>query len=359
MRVLFVIPHPIEGPSSRFRVYQFLPYLRTHEVEVTVRPFMSSRLTPVVYQPGRLAGKALITAWGTLKRAGDALAATRYDLVYVLREAFPFGPPLFERLLDAAAGRLVFDFDDSIWMPSLAYSNPLDRLRDFGKPAKVIGLARHIVVGSEYLRRYALRFALQPERVTVIPTVVDTATYRPAARVAQRARIIIGWIGTARGSSYLRELVGVMTQLAQGGRKLAFKFVGAEPFDTAGLAVEFKPWRLEDEVADLQSFDIGIMPLTYDEETRGKCGFKLIQYMAVGIPVVCSPVGANLDIVEEGGNGFFARTPQEWLARLQLLIENDDMRVHFGARGRELAEARFSLAAMAPRLLAVLREAAA
>jgi len=359
MRVLFVTPHPIEGPSSRFRVYQFLPYLRAHGVEATVRPFLSSRLTPIIYQQGRFGLKVCVTLWGTALRVFDILAARNYDVAYVLREAFPFGPPLFERALEAAAGRLAFDFDDAIYIPSLAYRNPLDRLRDFGKPAKVIQMASRVIVGSHYLRDYAVRFTDAPERITVIPTVVDTNEYRPPLRRSDGTTCVIGWIGTPRGSSYLRDLIDVIADLAQAHPQVAFKFVGAEPFDVRSLPVTFKAWRLEEEVSDLQSFDIGIMPLTDDEETRGKCGFKLIQYMSVGIPVVCSPVGANVSIVDDGASGYFASTPTEWLASLNRLIRDSGLRRRLGQRGRELVESRYSLAAAAPRLLMVLREAAA
>ena len=357
MRVLFITPHPVEGPSSRFRVYQFLDYLRDQGVEATVRPFLSSGIAPLVYGQGHAGLKLGVTLWSAARRVCDVLAACRYDLVYVLREAFPFGPPLFERALKTSGGRLVFDFDDSIYQPSLAYRNPLDRLRDFGKPAKVIRMASRIVVGSHYLRDYAMRFTDSPERVTVIPTVVDTEEYRPPLSRNKGEACVIGWIGTPRGSSYLREQLGVIGKLAQAYPSVTFRFVGAAPFDAKSLPVTFKVWRLEEEVADLQSFDIGIMPLSDDEETRGKCGFKLIQYMSVGIPVVCSPVGANLAIVEDGASGYFARTPSEWVAHLSRLIEEPQLRSRLGQRGRELATSRFSRAVAAPRLLEVLREA--
>jgi glycosyltransferase involved in cell wall biosynthesis len=359
MRVLFIAPHPIEGPSSRFRVYQFLQYLREHGVDATVRPFVSSRLVSAVYDSGRIGLKAWITAWGAARRAIDTIAAMHYEVVYVLREAFPFGPPFFERALQFAAGRLVYDFDDAIYMPSLAYPNPLDHLRDFGKPAKVIRTAARVIAGNDHLREYALRFSDTPERVSVIPTVVNTDEYRPPAHRRDGRTCVVGWIGTPRGSLYLRPLSGVMAELVRTCPHVSFKFVGAEPFDVRPLPVTFKTWRLEDEVADLQSFDIGIMPLTDDEETRGKCGFKLIQYMSVGIPVVCSPVGANLAIVEEGANGLFAATPAQWFTALERLSGDPEWRTQLGERGRELAEKRFSVAAVAPRLLAVLREATA
>ena len=185
LRVLFIVPHPIEGPSSRFRVYQFVDYLQANGVDATVRPFLSSRLTSVIYRPGALAAKVQATLWGAACRVADISAAFRYDVVYVLREAFPFGPPWVERALRGATGKLIFDFDDAIYMPSLAYHNPLDRFRDFDKPRKLIAMASRVVVGSEHLRDYALRFARSPEHVAVVPTVVDTTVYCP--RPARKA----------------------------------------------------------------------------------------------------------------------------------------------------------------------------
>lgn len=358
LSVLFVVPQPIEGPSSRFRVYQFVDYLAANGVDATVRPFLSSRLTPVVYRPGALAAKVGVTLWGGARRLADIAAAARCDVVYVLREAFPFGPPWLERALRGAAGKLVYDFDDAIYMPSIAFPNPLDRLRDFDKPRKLIAMASRVIVGSEHLRDYAARFAREPERVDVVPTVVDTGVYRPRPSRQASPGVTVGWIGTPRGSSYLHALVEVMRALASEFPEVAFRFVGAEPFDPRGLPIAFKPWRLEDEVQDLQSFDIGIMPLTDDEETRGKCGFKLVQYMSVAIPVVCSPVGANRAIVEPGASGYFATTPDEWLASLRRLVGDAALRERLGRRGRELAEARYSRQAVAPRLLAILQEAA-
>lgn len=362
LRVLFVVPHPIEGPSSRFRVYQFLDDLRAAGARAEISPFLTSAQVQVIYRPGALAGKVKALLWGALRRLGDIVRAGRFDVVYVLREAFPFGPPWVEQALRVCAGRLVFDFDDAIYMPSLAHHNPLDRWRDFDKPRTLIRMAAHVVVGSEYLRRYALRHARAEGQVTVLPTVVDTEVYRPrpAATVpgAGFAKLSVGWIGTPRGSAYLRDLLDVVAALAASAPGLSFCFIGAEPFDTRGLPIRFADWRLQHEVSDLQSFDIGIMPLTDDEETRGKCGFKLIQYMAVGIPVVCSPVGANRDIVLSGETGFFADTSAEWVAALQRLAHDPALRARLGRRGRERVEQCYSRRAVAPRLLAVLNEAA-
>lgn len=355
MRVLFILPYPIEGPSSRFRVYQFLPYLEARGISCTVRPFLPSSLIGHLYSEGALARKVMSTARGLYGRLEDTLDARRHDLVFVLREAFALGPPLLESLLAKRAGRLVFDFDDAIYTGSLAYDNPIDRLRDFGKPAKLIAMADRVIAGSPHLARYAERFA-DPGRICVLPTVVDPMVYQPGP-AREHGTITIGWIGTPRGSGYLRDLLPVFSSVAQERPQVRFVFVGAEPFEPGPVPIRFKRWALAEEVSDLQNFDIGIMPLTDDEETRGKCGFKLIQYMSVGVAPVCSPVGANRGIVEDGVTGLFAENSADWRTHLLRLVDDLELRRRFGAAGRARVIAEFSLASVAPRLLRVLEEA--
>lgn len=356
MRVLFLTPHPIEGPSSRFRIYQYLPYLEAHGITAVVRPFLSSSRARHIYQPSSVGRKVAVTAAATLARMADIPRAHRFDIAYVLREAFPFGPPWFERGLRALAGRLVFDFDDAIWQPSIIFENPLDRLRDWNKPAKIIRLADHVVVGSQVLADYACQFAPDPSRVSVIPTVVDPRRYRPAPPTVRRD-VTIGWIGTPRNTGYLRDLLPVFKELNRGDPLIRFVLVGAEPFDCGALPVTFKSWELAEEIADIQHFDIGVMPLRDDEHTRGKCGFKLIQYMSCGVPVVCSPIGANRDIVDHGRSGFFADTLTDWVGRLAELARDPQLRRRMGQNGRSRVFQNYSLQVMAPQLLSVLHVA--
>lgn len=353
-RVLFVLPHPVEGPSSRFRVYQFLPYLQAHGVEAVVRPLLDSRRAALVYEPGRLPAKVSLTLAAAWDRMRDVARASRFDVAYVLREAFPFGPPVIERALRRRVGRLIFDFDDAIYHRSLAYANPLDRLRDFSKVGATIALADHVVVGSRHLRDYALGFTT-PESVTVLPTVVDTQRFTPGPPRPPGGPITVGWIGTPRGSGYLEALRGAMVRVVARHGHVRFVFVGAAPFDPQGLPITFRPWRLADEIDDIRGFDIGIMPLSDDEETRGKCGFKLIEYMSLGIPTVSSPVGANREICVAGLTGLFARTQDEWVEALCRLADDPALRARLAAGGRQRSVAEFSLASVAPRLLCILR----
>lgn len=354
IRVLFVVPHPIEGPSPRFRVYQFLPYLREHGVAAEVRPFFTSREAQVIYNARGVAPKLAYTLAASARRLGDLVRASRYDIVYVLREAFPFGPEIIELALTAASGRLVLDFDDAIWLPSISYPNPLDGLRHWSKPIRLMRRAHAVVAGSDYLADFARSQVERPDRVHVVPTAVDTDCYCPLTKPAS-PRVTVGWVGTPRGSTYLlKPLLPVVEALAERYSSVDWLFVGAEPFPVGNLPVRFKTWALDQAISDIQSFDIGIMPLTDDPETRGKCGFKLVQYMSCGIPCVCSPVGANRTIVEEGIQGFFATDPAAWYGRLEHLIQDEGARRRMGEMGRARACTRFSLAVQAPRLRAIL-----
>jgi glycosyltransferase involved in cell wall biosynthesis len=353
MRVLMILPHPIDGPSSRFRAYQFLPFLEASGIDVTVRPFLSSKLMPQLYTSASITKKLVFSAYGAMQRIADTFRAVRYDVVYVLREAFPFGPPVLEGLLSAAAGRLVFDFDDAIYTKSLAYDNPLDRLRDWNKTGKIIKKANKVIAGSAYLAQYALRYN-SAENIHVLPTVVDPGVYVPDAGRANRPGVTVGWIGTPRGSAYLKDLIPAFRRLSATRSDVKFVFVGAKPFDPEGLPIEFRTWSLDRESAEVGSFDIGIMPLTDDEETRGKCGFKLIQYMSAEVAPVCSPVGANLHIVRDGVTGLFARSTDDWADAIIMLADRADVRRRMGEAGRDTVIERFSLVYAAPRFRDIL-----
>ena len=353
--VLFIAPHPIEGPSTRFRIHQFLPALDEAGIAHEVRPFLSSRLAPVAYRQGSIGAKLAVTFWGSLQRLVDVVRAGRHDLVYVLREAFPIGPPVFERLFEAVSGRIAFDFDDAIYHRYMTHENPLDRFRDWDRPAKVIARAARTVVGSEILAAYARAHAPQPERVVVIPTVVDTTVFMPAPRRPDGA-IVIGWIGTPRNTPYIRRVWPALVQVARQDRRVRYVLVGAEPFDVGNVAVEFRRWTLAGEVGDVQGFDIGIMPLPDDHQTRGKCGFKLIEYMACGLPAVASPVGANNDVLVHGQTGLLVETERSWVDALLHLAADTDLRRRMGEAGRERAVLAFSLAAMAPRFVHTIKQ---
>ena len=357
LKILFIAPHPIEGPSTRFRICQYFPALDAAGIDYELRPFLSSRLAPVAYEKGALAGKLGVTAWSTLKRCGDVVRASRADLVYVLREAYPFGPEVFERLMEAASGRLAFDFDDLIWANATNYENPLDRLRDWNRPARVMARAQRIVAGSDYLADYARRHASDPSRVLVLPTVVDTERFRPRPRDSD-GTVVFGWIGTPRNTSYLQAVWPALAEAAMADRRIRYLFVGAQAFETGDVPVEFRPWAMDREIRDIQDFDVGIMPLPEDEQSRGKCGFKLIEYMACGLASIATPIGANTAILTDGETGLWAHDDGEWTDAIRRLASEPATRAEMSRAARLRAVRHYSLAMMAPRFVDVVRAAA-
>jgi glycosyltransferase involved in cell wall biosynthesis len=210
-----------------------------------------------------------------------------------------------------------------------------------------------ITVGNQFLRE-EVRKVNRRKEVVLIPTCVDTRLYPKKKRVSDSPEFTLGWIGTKGNLPYLRKLEPVFKTLSQQFSHVKLKIVSDDFYDSPSLPVIKKPWRLEDENEDLISFDVGLMPLGDDLWSRGKCGLKIIQYLSVGVPVVCTPVGINRDIVQDGRNGFWATTPEEWVNRLTQLLQDPELRQKMGDFGIETVEKGYSLAVTSNKFLKVL-----
>jgi len=273
--------------------------------------------------------------------------------VYVFREAALFGPSIFERVVHRLKVPLVFDFDDAIF---LRYRSPangwLSLLKAPGKTRTICRLASHVIVGNKYLAEYARTFN---RNVTIVPTTIDTDAYRVGA-VRETAVPVIGWTGSYSTVQHLDLLRRVLSELA---RRAPFRLrvIGPSDYRLDGVGVEVLPWRSDTETQDLAEADIGIMPLPDDPWSRGKCACKALQYMGLGIPAVCSPVGINSDLIRDGENGFLANTPEEWITKLTLLLQSTRLRQKLGLAGRKTVEDRFSANSQVPRVHAVFRSA--
>ena len=269
-----------------------------------------------------------------------------------LRETALLGPPS-SRCLCALGVPLIFDDDDGLSSVKLRSSNGyLSYLKFPGKTRTICRLAAHVMAGNEYLADYARAVN---ERVTVIPTTVDTEKYTVEPK-ADSDPPIIGWTGSYSTVQHLRTLAGALRRLSERER-FRLRVIGAEGVSLDGLEgveVEVLPWRSETEVADLRPLDVGIMPLPEDRWSRGKCGMKALQYMGLAIPTVCSPVGVNSDIIRDGENGFLAATEDEWVEKLARLLRSPELRARLGRAGRETIEARYSAAVQAPRVLQII-----
>jgi glycosyltransferase involved in cell wall biosynthesis len=357
VKVAAWVPQPTDtNPGQRYRIEQWAPHLAREGIELTFLPFGDPGLLRVLHRPGGAPAKALGVLRGLGRRARDAARARAWDLVYVFRETALFGPAVAERVLSARGVPYVFDFDDAVWVRYVSPANArLAYLRFPGKTATTCRLAAHVMAGNEYLREYAQR---HNPHVSIVPTTIDTDRYRPSDHGAQGQQPVIGWTGSYSTGAYLGMLRDVLARLA---RRRSFKFVvvGATGFAADGVRVEHRPWRSATEVEDLADVDIGVMPLPDAEWERGKCGLKALQYMALGVPPVVSPVGVNTQIVTHGKNGLLAATDAEWEQGLERLLDDPALRLRLGQAARRTVEESYSAAVVAPRVAAIFREAAA
>jgi glycosyltransferase involved in cell wall biosynthesis len=347
MHILAIVPSVYDtNPSQRFRIEQWEPLLRERGVEITFKPFESKELNSILYKPGRMAEKLKLVGEALKRRASDVRSARGYDAVYLLREAALLGPPVFEWTLARKGVPYVFDFDDAVFVPYVSPSNGyLSYLKFPGKTRAICRTAAHVMAGNEYLADYARAVN---ERVTIIPTTIDTEKYTVEPR-AENEVPVIGWSGSYSTAQHLATLNTALRKLAERER-FRLRVIGAPDFKIEGVDVEAIPWRAATEVEDLRPFDIGIMPLPDDQWSKGKCGLKALQYMALGVPTVCSPVGVNSEIIRDGESGLLASTDDEWVEKLSGLLRSPGERARLGRAGRATVEARYSAAVQAPRV---------
>lgn len=353
LSVLALVPYPLgTTPSQRFRLEQWAPLLeRDHAIRVEWAPFADHRLASLLTRPGHLAAKSGRMVLAGLGRIPVLARARRHDLVLVHRAALLVGPAWLERLLAWSGRPFVFDFDDAIWLRHTSGANPLfDRLKFPGKTAALCRLASLVVAGSEHLAAYARG---HNERVAVVPTSIDISAYVVRPR-PPRARVVVGWTGSATSLTHLEAFAGVLRTIVA-RRPVEVRVLSTREPVLPGVPVVFRHWTPENEIEEIGAFDIGIKPLPDDEWAWGKCPMKELQYMALGVPAVCSAVGGTREAVRNGENGFQVRSLDEWIARLTQLVDDPALRARLGAEGRRTVEERYSAPASAAVLARALR----
>ncbi|HEV2903533.1 MAG TPA: glycosyltransferase family 4 protein, partial [Pyrinomonadaceae bacterium] len=353
MRVLAIVPSIYDtAPGQRFRIEQWEPLLRERGMEIVYAPFESEQLHSVVHQGGRVTWKVGLVADAFARRFTMLNSLGQYDVCYLFREAALLGPPLLERLL-ARKIPIVFDFDDAIFVSYRSPSNGfLSYLKFAGKAKTICRISSHVMVGNPYLAEYAKQYN---QNVTVVPTTIDTEKYVGESRSNSSPVPVIGWTGSFSTVQHLDTLRGALQKLAQTER-FRLRVIGTPRYELKGVEVEAMPWRSETEIEDLRPIDIGIMPLPDDLWSKGKCGLKALQFMALGIPVICSPVGVNTVIIQDGQNGFVPATEAEWIERLLELLRSSELRNRIGQAGRATVEQTYSAKAQAPRVYEIFRD---
>ena len=354
MRILFLIPYPPgRAPSQRFRFEQYLAILTAHGYQYRLAPFLSEATWRILYQPGLARQKAFGILGGFGRRVGHVLAATAYDFVFVHREAAPLGPPLFEWILaKVLRKRLIYDFDDAIWLANTSEANRIAAgLKFHHKVASICRWAYKNSCGNAYLAAYARQF--NPS-VVINPTTIDTVHLHNQVRdQLAPGPLVIGWTGTHSTLKYLLPLVPVLARLEAEGLDFEFRVISNQPpvFDQELRSLRFVPWQKPTEIADLLTFHVGLMPLEDDLWAQGKCAFKALQYMALGIPALVSLVGMNTEVVQDDYNGYICREPEEWYQRLRQLLTNAEHRKTLGHAARATIEQRYSVRANTPTFL--------
>lgn len=355
MNIHFLVPHPKdEAPGQRLKFEQYYERFERDGHVVTHDAFYSPALYRRLAQPG-VPGKLLGLMAACLKRLSCLWTAWRSDVVYLFLEAVPAGPPILEWIIMRVLRRpLVYDIDDLIYLKKPGSRDPFPTL--FNRKKKVEYLmanARHVIVCTPHLEKEARRLN---DHVTRISSTIQTATYTPKVTY-HVPRVTLGWSGSFSTAPYLHLLDRVLGEL-QRRYRVAIRVIGDASFTIPGLEVDALPWRLESEVQDLLCIDIGLYPLPREEWVLGKSGLKALQYMGLGIPTVMAPIGANLEIVEHGRNGFFADSEEEWLTVLSSLIQDAVLRERIGKAGRVTVETRYSVEANWPLYRDAVRQAA-
>lgn len=341
-KILFIAAHRLNrSPSQRFRFEQYFSFLEKNGFQCTLSPLLDEEDDRTFYSEGNFLGKAWIVLSSFLKRKKDIARALEHDIIFIQREAYMAGGAFFERRLKRTGKKIIFDFDDAIWLPNISDSNRRFTWMKYpSKTSEIIALADAVIAGNHFLEDYAKK---HNTRVHCIPTTIDT-DYHRRKNTARPAPLCIGWTGSHTTIQHFNRAIPFLNALKKKyGARVCFKVIGDVFYSNGQLNITGEKWGLENEIGQLSEIDIGIMPLPDDEWAKGKCGLKGLQYMAMGIPCVMSPVGANSEIISDGVNGFLANRNNEWVEKISLLIEKPELRAQMGAEARKTVVKEYSV----------------
>ena len=342
-KILFIASHRSgRAPGQRFRFEQYFSFLKEHGYKCELSYIISAEDDKKLYRKGHYLEKYLIHRRAISTRRKDAARANDYDIIFIFREALVTGSIKYEKLFSQSKAKLIFDFDDAIWNLDVSDANRRFRfLKNPQKTGAIISLCDMVFAGNNYLAEYAGQFN---KNVVVVPTTIDTDEYKPAKKSGSHEKITIGWSGSLTTIKHFEFAIPFLKALKKKyGDAIEIKVIGDENYVNEELGIKGIAWSRKNEVADLSTFDIGIMPLPDDEWAKGKCGLKGLQYMALEIPTLMSPVGVNAEIVQDGENGFLPETTSEWVAQIEKLISSPALRKKIGAKARRTVEEKYSV----------------
>jgi glycosyltransferase involved in cell wall biosynthesis len=341
--------------SSRYRVYQFIPYLESQGISCTALPAVPEWVFNKLSYKNGVVKNIFYNTSEFLGRLKHLAISGKFDLVLVQKKLTTMNIRGLDRILRALAKKVILDIDDAVFLPSEYYFSRkiFTFFQDKNQVSKIARFSCAVIAGNSYLKQLATGYN---PNVYIIPTCVDTDRFIPA-KDKNHPRVTVGWVGSFATLEYLLVAKDALRKIAD-KFDISIKLIGLPGFKIEGINLEAISWNYESEVKELQSLDIGIMPMPDNPWTRGKCALKALQYMAVGIPVVSSPVGMIKEILKNGVNGFLASDEQDWLTSLSLLIQNPDLRQKMGIVNRNLVKDNYSLRLLAPNLCNLLKNIA-
>jgi glycosyltransferase involved in cell wall biosynthesis len=343
MKILFLAPNPkFQFASQRFRFELYFNVLTQVGFTYDYQTFFELKTTNIIYQKGNLLKKMWGVVLGFTKRMICIFRLHKYDYIFIHREATSIGPPIIEWIVSKLLRKkIIFDFDDSLWVPVSSGSKALAYLKWPSKTKKICSYAYKVSAGNIFLADFAKQYC---SSVSILPTIVDVHSGHNQLKNQSDHPLVIGWTGTFSNFKFFDLMLSALQDLES---NYAFEFrVIADKNPLLPLnSFRYLPWQKETEIDDLIGFHIGVMPLFDNEITRGKCGFKAIQYMSIGIPALVSPVAVNAKIVDHGINGFHCQTKEDWYNYLELLIKNVALRTEMGLAARKKIVEHYSIEA--------------
>lgn len=341
-KINFLCVHrPDRSPSQRFRFEQYIRLLQNEGFDCNFSYLLNEKDDKIFYSKGKLFAKVYIVLKSFFKRLRELNQIKKNDIFFIQRECFMLGTSFFERRFAKSGAKVIFDFDDAIWLQNVSEVNKtFVWLKNPNKTSKIIKSSLLVIAGNEYLANYALRYN---KNVVIIPTTIDTNEYNRIPS-PKNERVIIGWSGSITTIQHFEYAIPFLRKIKNKYKdKVEFRVIGDSSYVNEELLIKGIAWNKQTEIQDLSSFDIGIMPLPDDEWAKGKCGLKGLQYMALEIPTIMSPVGVNSEIIKEGKNGFLASTEREWIDRISELIESEELRKRLGKEARETVQKYYSI----------------
>lgn len=353
-KILFIADHrPNRSPSQRFRFEQYLSILKEAGHEFEYSWLLDEDDDKLLYREGKYFQKALLLRRAWKKRKLDLRRANKFDIIFIQREAILGASTYFERKFFSSGAKVIFDFDDSIWKLDISEANKkFAFLKNPAKTSKLIKNAHVVIAGNEYLADYALNFN---KNVVVIPTTINTKIHAKISTNKDNKKIIIGWTGSLTTIKHFKLAENFLKQLKEKYQeKIGIKIIGDKTYTNSDLELISIPWSASTEIEDLCDIDIGIMPLPDDEWSKGKCGLKGLQYMALGIPTVMSPVGVNTKIIRHAENGYLAENDEDWINIISNLIEHPELRAQIGKSAINTVQQEYSVDANAKKYLEII-----